>query len=651
MKRIAFLAALGVLAAVPAWAQGQGKQYFTYPTAGALTGAEIIGPVRQNNADRNLTSSALLGTVPVATNTVLKAVPAGAFATAYRSGFAVAGDGGAATYTWSGTACPLNAGAGDNGSQVAPAVGTGCWLLQPANPTDIRVWGAKADNATDVGPFMQAAYTANVGCISIPAGIFAWSTAVTMTAQVPCFRGSGWNEATQIGALSTSNMTGTWLHFSSAGFSPVTISAITGQGGIGGFSGIAFYQDQPAPGGGWAPTAYPYIFTLSNNLGRVDFDNLMFYNTTHCISISASSRNRITNIAGQPLGTCLAMDNQTDTSFYQNIDFWPFWSQNTNVVSYTQLNADAILFQRSDTPFISRVFSLGYHSTIAFSQSANGVTTGAQLSDISGDAGMYGLWIKPGTTGVQLQIGSLRTAGQGFPAGTLAGSEGYRDEGTGTTVDIGNFDCFYAGSNCIDIKGTGRVSIGNTTVWNFNYDNNSSVGIQAGASGWVSLANPPVVTGAQFGAPVIPATSLGGIYAIRGVRQKWTPTITSSGTIGTVAYATQLGTFWYDGSLSILSFNLSISSFTGFTGNISIAGFPIVGNAATGQNLPCTIQSQSGITLGAGYTVLTGVLAGGGATQFQITESGTGVSTIQAPASIFGSSFTITGSCMLAGAQ
>lgn len=70
MKRIAFLAALGALAAVPAWAQGQGKQYFTYPTASALTGAEILGPIRQSNSDRNATVTQLsqfLFTSPVIT--------------------------------------------------------------------------------------------------------------------------------------------------------------------------------------------------------------------------------------------------------------------------------------------------------------------------------------------------------------------------------------------------------------------------------------------------------------------------------------------------------------------------------------------------------------------------------------------------------
>jgi hypothetical protein len=452
----------------------------------------------------------------VSSNTALKALAGAAYPSVNRSGFATAGDGGAANYTWSASACSMNSGAGDNGSQVAPAIGIGCWILQPANPTDIRVWGAKADNATDIGQFVQKSYAANVGCISIPAGIWLWSTAVTMTAQVPCFKGNGWNEAVQVSALNTTNMTGTWLHFTSSSFSPVTITATTGQGGTGGFTGMAFYENQPTPTSGWTPTAYPYIFNLSSNLGRIDFDNIMFYNVTHCINSVASARGHLTNIYGQPLGNCLQVDQQHDVSLLQNVEFWPFWTSDVNVSNYQEASVDPILYLRADSPTIGNVFVFGYHSGIAFGHSSDGVTSGAQITNFQGDADQYSLWIKPGTSGTTLQIGSLRTAGENWITNLpLPSSEGYRDEGSNSAVDIANLDCFYAGANCVDVTGAGRVSIGNARLWNYNSSNVGAVGMQAGTSGWISLANPPSVVNPFGGALAIPATSLGGTYDVR----------------------------------------------------------------------------------------------------------------------------------------
>src|ERR1700722_6260913 len=58
-----------------------------------------------------------------------------------RLGYSTPGDGGWARYLVSPLVCSLNSGNGDNGAQVKPNVGTGCFLLQvPTGAlTDIRV--------------------------------------------------------------------------------------------------------------------------------------------------------------------------------------------------------------------------------------------------------------------------------------------------------------------------------------------------------------------------------------------------------------------------------------------------------------------------------------------------------------------------------
>lgn len=623
--------------------------------AGVAAAALVLPAMAQNYPDPILQNANGNTALKVANNTALKALAAGKYTTVLRAGFSTAGDGGGAVYNWSSTACSLNSGAGDNGSQVAPNSGTGCWILAPGSLTNIQVWGAKADNTTDIGQFVQAAYNANVGCIRIPAGIYLWSSAVTMAAQVPCFRGDGWNEAVSTGTaipLSTANMTGTWLHRSSTTFTPVTITTVNGQGGSTGFSDLAFYDDQPAFASGWAPNAYPYFFSVNGSLGRLDFHRMMFYDNTECISIVNAARVDMEDIFGQPEGTCIFTDQQHDVSRLDGVHFWTFYSgTNAYVNAYNEANVNAIVYDRADSPFIDHVFGLGYHSVLAFGQSSNGVTTGAQIGNVSTDVSKYGVWIEPSTTGTQLQIGNLRTAGAALISGPIAGSEGYRDDGSSTVVSIANFDCYYAGSNCLDVEGSGRVDIGNADLWNFDNDNNGSVGLNAGASGWVSLANPPDVSSVPNSAPIIPAKSAGGTYAVRGIRQYWTPTLSGTTGTGTVTYATQVGTFWYDGSHTTLTFDIAITGTlgSGFTGNLTIQGLPLTFNAAAGQNTFCQIGSMSGVTLNTNYTALSGILTGGGGVnQIQLLESASGQSTISAPVGNFGSGMIIEGQCTMA---
>lgn len=94
----------------------------------------------------------------VSTNTALQALSTLTTSTVTRLGFAAAGDVPPLTYTASGSACSLNAGAGDNGSQVQSSNGK-CWIANfPPGPLDVTEWGVKADSTTDNTTALQAAW-------------------------------------------------------------------------------------------------------------------------------------------------------------------------------------------------------------------------------------------------------------------------------------------------------------------------------------------------------------------------------------------------------------------------------------------------------------------------------------------------------------
>lgn len=154
MNRALAAALLVVLAPSLAWAQGAVQQSgpITPGHLSSWTSDHLIG-------DAGFSTFPAAAGTGVSNNAALKAVSNPAAGTwMQRAGFNTAGDGGAALYVFSTSPCTLGAGAGDNGSQVAPSGSVGCWIASfPAAGADARVWGVVPDNVTDSTAAAQAA--------------------------------------------------------------------------------------------------------------------------------------------------------------------------------------------------------------------------------------------------------------------------------------------------------------------------------------------------------------------------------------------------------------------------------------------------------------------------------------------------------------
>lgn len=123
----------------------------------------------------------------------------------YREGYTTPGDGGQATYAFSTSSCTINAGAGDNGAQVAPASGGGCWIVNaPASGISVMVWGAIADGVTDQTARFNAALTNSPQCVIVPSSTSGFFISTTITVK-HCMRGGVWNpNYDSLGLASTS---------------------------------------------------------------------------------------------------------------------------------------------------------------------------------------------------------------------------------------------------------------------------------------------------------------------------------------------------------------------------------------------------------------------------------------------------------------
>lgn len=100
---------------------------------------------------------------PVSNNVALGLLPSTYATSVLRLGYAAIGDSPSVLYTPSATACLLNSGAGDGGSQVPSSDGK-CWIASLPGPVDVRIFGAKCDGSTDdTAAFAAAAASKGAG--------------------------------------------------------------------------------------------------------------------------------------------------------------------------------------------------------------------------------------------------------------------------------------------------------------------------------------------------------------------------------------------------------------------------------------------------------------------------------------------------------
>lgn len=89
----------------------------------------------------------------VNSNAALKALQSGQVHTVLRLGFTSPGDGGDSFFTWSSGACVTSGGTGDNGTEVKPTTGSGCWkTLTPNGRLTQYMFGWSSSLATYVSP-------------------------------------------------------------------------------------------------------------------------------------------------------------------------------------------------------------------------------------------------------------------------------------------------------------------------------------------------------------------------------------------------------------------------------------------------------------------------------------------------------------------
>lgn len=344
--------------------------------------------------------------------------------------------------------------------------------------------------------------------------------------------GCGWTE------LGASSQPATWLDMDSswtgtdlgtnavatgvngAAF-PFTLTGVETRGSI--VERMAFSQAQvlPPPGqAAWRPAFMEPIFLVTGVPGMTTFRDLFFPGVLYGIESIASGRLVVEHVWGQFYQWLVAQDQAYDISRFVDIEAWPYRTQQAAVLAYQQANSDTLYLQRSDTPYVDRLFSFGVRSSIHLGQSAFGGTTGGQFTDLQCDSAKWCIWIDNTNTAVaNFQVGNMRSFAQASePAPYLNGSI----TGRVLTVNYVTVDFMKAG---MVLAGAGVAA--NTSI--------TSLGTGTGGAGTYNLSTAPT-------APTTSETMTGGMPVAL---------VPGGGVIeGDGSFFAQIGGIWDYGSAS-----------------------------------------------------------------------------------------------------
>jgi hypothetical protein len=227
-----------------------------------------------------------------------------------------------------------------------------------------KTFGVVGDGVTDDTVAMQAAlnYASSTGqTLYVPSGKYRmtaqlnFSSGVAITGDAPNITNA---VPTPIVCPPT---TGTWFYFDHTGIG----FFCRDNGAVGlakrfvNISDIGTYRpNQPTPGPGWTP------LVCSEDI-RVEYDvqlyNVVLLNPYVGVYVRSAGTLNVQHLMGQPLYTGINCERSTDVQYWNEVQWWPFWSTNSNVYNYTVNNAVGFRITRADGLYINNSFSIYYN--------------------------------------------------------------------------------------------------------------------------------------------------------------------------------------------------------------------------------------------------------------------------------------------------
>lgn len=264
---------------------------------------------------------------------------------------------------------------------------------------------------------------------------------------------------------------------------------------------LAMYWDHDVPGPGWTPTVYDYAIKV-DRADDVTIRDVLMVNPYDGIIITGNvlepaGRLNIDHVYGQPIHIGLNIDLSVDVTSVTRMHFWPFWSDNADVLSWMKANSSTFLLSaRSDNTQLNGLFGYGYPIGVHVTSNAVGTTQRLLAQNIDFDDSARGIWIdgtadgssgsfvnfnataNPATTSADMFIAeadgtdytfvNLRLSNSQASSIQVTGNNGqYRFVNVwadGWNIALGGNAAFSIGANCTAAFENHRATAGNGAV-------------------------------------------------------------------------------------------------------------------------------------------------------------------------------------------
>ncbi len=353
---------------------------------------------------------------------------------------------------------------------AAGSVGTAALMLNSVGLSNVNFslgyvnvqnqpYSAKGDGVTDDTAAIQSALTAagakGGSIVFLPVGNYYIGGHLTVPANITL--AGVWRAPTAY----SQNKGTTLLAVENAGnTSGVPFITLTGPNST--LEGVTiFYPDQVLNN---PPTQYPWTVRCSGG------DNPTIQNVTMVnpylgvdFATHASGRHLIRGLYGQPLRVGIAVDQCLDIGRIMDVHFWPFWTSDSNIRSFTQTNGVSFDFMRTDWEVVQDIFSLGYGIGARFRSSASGSMNG-QMSNVNFDGVDIGIQLSA-TQPYAIHISNLNVANSGGGANRI-GIQSL--PGANCELDVTGASFWGSIRQCVSWNNSGTLSLSNARLINWN---------------------------------------------------------------------------------------------------------------------------------------------------------------------------------------
>lgn len=121
--------------------------------------------------------------------------------------------------------------------------------------------------------------------------------------------------------------------------------------------GFGIDRNQTNPASGWTPSAAAHDFRFEFAAEMYD---MCFLKSSKIALIRGGGKLQTQRIKGQPLVVGFECERSADVQRWIGDHFWPMWTQDTNVITYTKINTPVYKVQRADGLFIDNAFGIFY---------------------------------------------------------------------------------------------------------------------------------------------------------------------------------------------------------------------------------------------------------------------------------------------------